>query len=148
MAILEPLAVFQHPQFLRQINPNIGVTANAIAPACFQESPPIEDAIPQIAFGDRTQTCHRASLGKGDGLFRLHMGGMDQAPTGINISIVQQPGNRPRAISGLDICDFGDLFCNMDMDRSPAKIRCKGGQHRRWHSPQAMGGNTQDRIRR
>ncbi len=73
---------------------------------------------------------------------------MDQTPVRPDLDVSQQPFNRSRAQSGLDLGDFGNLFGNVDMHRP---VRGKGGDLRQnlaWNRAQRMGRDTDAKVPR
>ena len=65
-------------------------------------------AVDRAEAGDRAGARHAARLVIG------HVGGVDEAPALIDVGVVEQPFDRPRARPGEAVLDFLDLFGGVD----------------------------------
>ena len=127
-AIAEALRVFELTQFAGDIDQHIRVRADPECAAAVEESAAIENAVAEIAFGDRAEAGGRAACGERSGLGIGHVGGVDQAPALVDGRIVEQPFDRPLAGPGETGLDLAHLLGRVDVHwhvRGHSKQRCE-----------------------
>jgi len=78
--VAEPLAVFQHPEFLGQADLDMGVAADPVSALVRNIGRAIEDAVAQVPLGDRAEPCHRPGPRQIGGFLVCHVCRMDKAP--------------------------------------------------------------------
>ena len=145
--VAQALAVFQNLQLARRIQLDVGIAADAVAPARSQIVHPVEDTVAQIGLGQRTQPGDRARRRQRGGLRGQQVRRMHQAPAPVHLLVLQQPFDRPAARPGEAGFDLLHLLGDVDMDRS---VRDHPGQRRdllRRCRAQAVRGEAQPRIR-
>ena len=111
----QTLAVFKQQQLFGGVDGGMAVRTHAPRSAMGQPARQVKNTVPQIGLGAGTNPGHRTAA-CGTGIFGLiHVRGMHQTPTGVDIGMVEQPLHRTLTTpcqAGLDFCG---LLGNVDM---------------------------------
>ena len=119
-AVAQALRIFELPQLLGDADPDIGIGADAEASAALHERGAVEDAVAEIGLGDRAEPGHRAARGEPARLVVGHVRRVDQAPAPVDLGVVEQPFDRPRARPGEAVLDLLHLLGDVHVDRPVA----------------------------
>ena len=75
-----------------------------------------EDAVAEIGFGDRAEGDAGAGFRQSLRFVIGHVGGVNEAPAGVDRGVVEQPGDGAGAVMGPAGFDFGLLFGDVEVD--------------------------------
>ena len=136
-AVAKPLRIFELAQLRRRIDEHVGIRADAERAAASQKEPPVEDAVAEIALGDRTEPGGRAAPCKRFRLRLRHVRRVDQAPAWIDVGVLKQPFDRTHAGEGERRLHLLHLLRGVDVDRAVGHRR-NGGKLLRRDGAQAV----------
>ena len=115
-AMRKALGILEQTELFRGVDADIGIRADTDSPGLLQERLRREDTISQVGLSDGAQPHHgstrRDSLRFGIGKMR----GVDQAPTLVHSSVLEQPLHRPTSAPGDAVIDFLRLLGDVNVD--------------------------------
>ena len=112
---LQALAIFEQHQFLGGVHRGVAVRAQAPGTAVFAPQGHVKNAVAQVGFGAGANARHRATACGTLVFGGRHMGGVHQAPVGVDLRIVQQPLHRALAAPGQTGINLAGLLGNVDV---------------------------------
>src|SRR5262249_32327589 len=93
----QTLAIFELTQLCGCINLDVGIAADAEAPAGRNEPLAVENAVAEVRFGERTEPDDGSRRGKLLRLLRGRMRCVDDAPAWPDPDLLEEPCDRPAA---------------------------------------------------
>ncbi len=154
-AVAQTLAVFERAELRRSRDQHVGIAADPEGPAGLGIGGGRKDAVAEVAFGDRAEPRHGARSGHAGGFIGRHVGGMNEAPSRVDLGVVEQPFDGPGAGRGDAVLHLADLFGDVDMNRAFGERReegrdlvGRGGAERMRRDADAAGRQHRDGMRR